>query len=142
MGTNLMSAASFWFYLKGWYPLAGIMVGISALAKLVVHALLALGDLGRWYKEMGVAPINVAVAEQYEALMRGTLDATIYPIYTIDASKCTDCASCAGVCPTAACVPAIPMAFTVWEESRWRRFAQPAAAPKCPKVPVACQPQR
>jgi ferredoxin len=28
------------------------------------------------------------------------------PIYVIDASKCTDCAACAGVCPTAACVPA------------------------------------
>jgi Formate hydrogenlyase subunit 6/NADH:ubiquinone oxidoreductase 23 kD subunit (chain I) len=28
------------------------------------------------------------------------------PIYTIDAGKCTDCASCAGVCPTGACVPA------------------------------------
>ena len=28
------------------------------------------------------------------------------PIYTIDASKCTDCVACAGVCPTAACVPA------------------------------------
>jgi len=40
-----------------------------------------------WYKEMGVAPINVAVAEQYEALMRGTLDATIYPIYTIETYK-------------------------------------------------------
>ncbi len=40
-----------------------------------------------WYKEMGVAPINVAVAEQYEALMRGTLDGTIYPIYTIETYK-------------------------------------------------------
>jgi TRAP-type C4-dicarboxylate transport system substrate-binding protein len=40
-----------------------------------------------WYKDMGVAPINVAVAEQYEALMRGTLDATIYPIYTIETYK-------------------------------------------------------
>jgi ferredoxin len=28
------------------------------------------------------------------------------PIYIIDAEKCTDCAACAGVCPTAACVPA------------------------------------
>jgi len=40
-----------------------------------------------WYKDMGAAPINVAVAEQYEALMRGTLDATIYPIYTIETYK-------------------------------------------------------
>ena len=28
------------------------------------------------------------------------------PIYTIDAELCTDCAACAAVCPTAACVPA------------------------------------
>ena len=28
------------------------------------------------------------------------------PIYKIDASKCTDCQSCANVCPTGACVPA------------------------------------
>lgn len=28
------------------------------------------------------------------------------PIYSIESSKCTDCASCAGVCPTAACIPA------------------------------------
>jgi len=40
-----------------------------------------------WYKEMGMAPINIAVAEQYEALMRGTIDATIYPIYTIETYK-------------------------------------------------------
>lgn len=40
-----------------------------------------------WYQKMGVAPINVAAAEQYEALMRGTMDGTIYPIYTIDTYK-------------------------------------------------------
>mgnify|MGYP002065930440 FL=1 len=40
-----------------------------------------------WYQRMGVSPINVAVAEQYEALMRGTADATIYPDYTIDTYK-------------------------------------------------------
>jgi TRAP-type C4-dicarboxylate transport system substrate-binding protein len=36
---------------------------------------------------MGVSPVNVVVAEQYEALMRGTADATIYPDYTIDTYK-------------------------------------------------------
>ncbi|MGB9904037.1 MAG: TRAP transporter substrate-binding protein [Desulfotomaculales bacterium] len=40
-----------------------------------------------WYQRMGAAPINVAVAEQYEALMRGTADATIYPEYTIETYK-------------------------------------------------------
>lgn len=28
------------------------------------------------------------------------------PIYIIDGDRCSDCASCAGVCPTAACVAA------------------------------------
>ncbi len=28
------------------------------------------------------------------------------PIYVIDPSKCTDCASCAEVCPVDCCVPA------------------------------------
>ena len=40
-----------------------------------------------WYQRMGASPINVANAEQYEALMRGTADATIYPDYTIDTFK-------------------------------------------------------
>ncbi len=40
-----------------------------------------------WYSRMGASPINVVVAEQYEALMRGTADATIYPDYTIDTYK-------------------------------------------------------
>lgn len=28
------------------------------------------------------------------------------PIYSIDPGTCTDCAACANVCPTAACIPA------------------------------------
>ncbi|RPJ41099.1 MAG: hypothetical protein EHM27_06785 [Deltaproteobacteria bacterium] len=40
-----------------------------------------------WYQRMGASPVNVVVAEQYEALMRGTADATIYPDYTIDTYK-------------------------------------------------------
>lgn len=40
-----------------------------------------------WYQRMGASPVNVAVAEQYEALMRGTADATIYPEYTIETYK-------------------------------------------------------
>lgn len=40
-----------------------------------------------WYQKMGVAPINVAAAEQYEAMMRGTMDGTIYVLYSIDTYK-------------------------------------------------------
>ncbi len=28
------------------------------------------------------------------------------PKYSIDANTCTDCAACANVCPTGACIPA------------------------------------
>lgn len=40
-----------------------------------------------WFKEVGVAPANVAGAEQYEALMRGALDGTIYPFYALETNK-------------------------------------------------------
>ncbi|MBF7083641.1 TRAP transporter substrate-binding protein [Desulfallas sp. Bu1-1] len=40
-----------------------------------------------WFKEMGVTPINVAPSEQYEAMMRGTMDGTIYVLYSIDTYK-------------------------------------------------------
>ncbi len=40
-----------------------------------------------WYKRMDASPVNLAVAEQYEGLMRGTADATIYPDYTITTYK-------------------------------------------------------
>lgn len=40
-----------------------------------------------WYKEMGVAPANISGPEQYEALMRGTIDGAIYPFYTLETSK-------------------------------------------------------
>ncbi len=40
-----------------------------------------------WYKTMGVTPINVEASEQYEAMMRGTMDATVYVLYSIDTYK-------------------------------------------------------
>lgn len=40
-----------------------------------------------WYDQLGAAPVNVAAAEQYEALLRGTMDGTAYPYYTIDTYK-------------------------------------------------------
>jgi TRAP-type C4-dicarboxylate transport system substrate-binding protein len=40
-----------------------------------------------WYKEMGAAPVNLAGGEQYEALLRGTIDGAMYPFYTIDTYK-------------------------------------------------------
>ncbi|MCL6611916.1 MAG: TRAP transporter substrate-binding protein [Peptococcaceae bacterium] len=40
-----------------------------------------------WYQKMGVAPINIAANEQYEALMRGTMDGSIYVLYSIDTYK-------------------------------------------------------
>ncbi|KJS12835.1 MAG: hypothetical protein VR67_06450 [Peptococcaceae bacterium BRH_c8a] len=40
-----------------------------------------------WFKSMGVTPINVAPSEQYEAMMRGTMDGTIYVLYSIDTYK-------------------------------------------------------
>ncbi|MFZ5633269.1 MAG: TRAP transporter substrate-binding protein [Bacillota bacterium] len=40
-----------------------------------------------WYKAMGTVPINIAATEQYEAMMRGTMDGTIYVLYSIDTYK-------------------------------------------------------
>ena len=40
-----------------------------------------------WYQRMGVSPVNITSAEQYEALMRGTADAVIFPDYTINTWK-------------------------------------------------------
>ncbi|OUM86833.1 MAG: hypothetical protein BAA01_15495 [Bacillus thermozeamaize] len=48
---------------------------------------LAFGIWKQWYEQMGVAPANVAAAEQYEALLRGTIDGVIYPTYTIETYK-------------------------------------------------------
>lgn len=48
---------------------------------------LAFGMWKSWYEQMGVAPANVAAAEQYEALLRGTIDGVIYPTYTIETYK-------------------------------------------------------
>jgi TRAP-type C4-dicarboxylate transport system substrate-binding protein len=45
------------------------------------------GSWKSWYESMGTAPVNVAAAEQYEALLRGTMDGTIYPLYTLDTYK-------------------------------------------------------
>lgn len=40
-----------------------------------------------WYGEMGVAPAKFGGPEAYEALMRGTIDGTTYPYYTLDTHK-------------------------------------------------------
>lgn len=40
-----------------------------------------------WYQKMGAVPVNIAAAEQYEAMMRGTIDGTIYVLYAIDTYK-------------------------------------------------------
>lgn len=39
------------------------------------------------YEEIGISGISMAGGEQYTALQRGTIDATIYPIYTIETYK-------------------------------------------------------
>jgi TRAP-type C4-dicarboxylate transport system substrate-binding protein len=36
------------------------------------------------WKKMGASPVMLSGAEQYTALQRGTIDATVYPIYTVD----------------------------------------------------------
>ncbi|HZG72315.1 MAG TPA: TRAP transporter substrate-binding protein DctP, partial [Chondromyces sp.] len=37
-----------------------------------------------WYESLGASPVNVAAAEIYEALQRGTVDAVPYPFYTLN----------------------------------------------------------
>jgi len=37
-----------------------------------------------WYEEMGASPANISGGEQYEAMMRGTVDGTMYPFYALD----------------------------------------------------------
>jgi len=39
-----------------------------------------------WYKNMGAVPINIPAADQYEALMRGTMDGTIYPQICVESN--------------------------------------------------------
>ncbi|WP_078428273.1 TRAP transporter substrate-binding protein [Alkalihalobacterium alkalinitrilicum] len=38
-----------------------------------------------WYDEMGTSPVNIAAAEIYEALQRGTIDGIPFPYHTLDA---------------------------------------------------------
>ncbi|WP_085993054.1 TRAP transporter substrate-binding protein [Oceanobacillus senegalensis] len=45
---------------------------------------LGSGIWAKWYEEMGAAPANISGGEQYEALMRGTIDGAMYPFYALD----------------------------------------------------------
>lgn len=48
---------------------------------------LGSGIWTNWYRSMGVAPANIAGAEQYQALQRGIIDATMYVFYAVDTYK-------------------------------------------------------
>lgn len=45
---------------------------------------IASGVWEPWYRAMGVAPANIAAAEQYQALSQGIIDATVFPYFTIE----------------------------------------------------------
>lgn len=61
---------------------------------------LAFANYRDWYSKMGITPINISAAEQYEALLRGTIDATIYPLYTIETYKFYESAKYVTLPPT------------------------------------------
>ncbi len=73
-----------------------------------------------WYKEMGVAAANVAASEQYEALSRGLIDATVFPYYTIDLYKFNEVAK-------HTVTPAIVnpmMAMNIINVDKWNEFPE------------------
>jgi TRAP-type C4-dicarboxylate transport system substrate-binding protein len=58
---------------------------IKSIDDLKGMSLRAAGGLWTpWYESLGASPVNVAAAEIYEALQRGTVDAVPYPFYTLD----------------------------------------------------------
>lgn len=48
---------------------------------------LGTGLWTNWYKSIGAAPVSISGPELYEALMRGTIDVAMYPVYTLKTTK-------------------------------------------------------
>lgn len=53
-----------------------------------------VGLTAKVYQELGASPVNVPGAEQYVALQRGTADATVYPVFVLDAYKLKEVIKC------------------------------------------------
>ncbi len=60
---------------------------IKTLADMKGQKLRAAGMLGAVARELGATPVNLAAAEQYIALQRGTIDGLIFPIYSTKAYR-------------------------------------------------------
>ncbi|MCM3669366.1 TRAP transporter substrate-binding protein DctP [Mesobacillus maritimus] len=70
-----------------------------------------------WYESLGASPVNVAAAEIYEALQRGTVDAVPYPFYTLNDysyHEVVDSITTPGVIPSA--VTASFMSLKTWNK--------------------------
>ncbi|MCD6297068.1 MAG: TRAP transporter substrate-binding protein [Deltaproteobacteria bacterium] len=60
---------------------------IHTLEDLKGKKIRAPGMLGEIAAALGATPVNLTTAEQYVALQRGTVDGTMYPIYTLEDYK-------------------------------------------------------
>ncbi|WP_197046641.1 TRAP transporter substrate-binding protein [Oceanobacillus salinisoli] len=70
-----------------------------------------------WYEEVGASPVNVAAAETYEALQRGTVDAIPYPYYSLrdfNLHEVVDYITVPGVTPAA--IMAGYISLDTWNE--------------------------
>jgi TRAP-type C4-dicarboxylate transport system substrate-binding protein len=105
--TNSVEALEFWEsgYLDFWketsanydfYYLAPVAAGrfgimtktpIKKLEDMKGQKLRAAGMLGAVAEKLGATPVNLAPAEQYIALQRGTIDGLIFPIYSTKAYR-------------------------------------------------------
>lgn len=105
--TNSVQALEFWEsnYLDFWretspaydfFYLAPVAAGrfgimtktpITKLEDMKGQKLRAAGMLGSVAEKLGATPVNLAPAEQYIALQRGTIDGLIFPIYSTKAYR-------------------------------------------------------
>ncbi|QQK76433.1 TRAP transporter substrate-binding protein [Salicibibacter cibarius] len=70
-----------------------------------------------WFNDLDVAPSNIAATEMYEALQRGMMNGTIYPLYTLDTHnyhEVVDYATSPGIVDPIVCMTTISMES--WEQ--------------------------
>ena len=78
-------------YYLGVYPLASYVLmtkfPVNRLEDLEGRKLRTFGPYSLLAKEIKAAPVSISGAEQYMALQRGTVEGTIYPLYSLEMYK-------------------------------------------------------